>query len=105
MTAIAITKGRQRRYRRDVVTHLVGREFKLRYRKAVFGWLWSLVQPLARLLILWFIFSNVLGTDIENYPAFLFVGLITWGWFQSGLSSATASAVDRRDLLFRPGFP
>ena len=96
---------RGRRYAWDLVTHLVGREFRLRYRRAIFGWLWAVGSPLARLMILTFVFTKVLPLDIPNYPVFVFSGLIAWAWFSAGLSSATSSAIDRRDLLFRPGLP
>lgn len=93
------------RYTWDVVTHLVGREFKLRYARAFVGWLWAIADPLARLLILSFLFKRILVVEQDNYTVFLFVGIITWSWFAGALTSATASAVDRRDLLFRPGIP
>ena len=93
------------RYSTDLVRHLVGREFHLRYRQSVFGWLWALAEPLARLAVLSFLFTRVLPLDIPNYPVFLFTGIMGWAWFSAGVSSATASAVDRRELLFRPGVP
>jgi lipopolysaccharide transport system permease protein len=93
------------RYSWDLVMHLVGREFRLRYRRALFGWLWALGSPLARLVILTYVFTRVLPLGIDNYPIFAFTGLIAWQWFAGGITSATTSAVDRRDLLFRPGLP
>lgn len=93
------------RYSWDLVIHLVGREFRLRYRRAVLGWLWAVGSPLARLAILTYVFTRVLPLGIDNYPVFAFTGLIAWQWFAGGITSATTSAVDRRDLLFRPGLP
>jgi len=98
--------GRERlRYSRDLVVHLVGREFRLRYRRAFLGWLWAIASPLARLAILTYVFTRVLPLGIDNYPLFAFTGLIAWQWFAEGLMSATTSAVDRRELLYRPGLP
>ncbi|CAN5673902.1 ABC transporter permease [soil metagenome] len=93
----------RRRHTFDLVTHLVVREFRLRYRRAILGWLWAIGSPLARLVILTYVFTRVLPLNIENYGVFVFTGLIAWAWFSAGVSSATSSAVDRRDLLFRPG--
>jgi lipopolysaccharide transport system permease protein len=93
------------RHATDLVTHLVAREFRLRYRKAVLGWLWAIGQPLARLVVLTFIFTQVIDLGIEDYSVFLFTGLIAWTWFAAGIRSVTTSVVDRRDLLFRPGVP
>jgi lipopolysaccharide transport system permease protein len=95
----------QLRHSFDVVTHLVIREVHLRYRRAVLGWLWSVAQPVARFLVLAFLFTRVLPLGMKDYPVFLFSGLIGWSWFSSALSSATSSAVERRDLLLRPGIP
>lgn len=103
--AAATLAARSRRHPIDLVTHLVAREFRLRYRRSLFGWLWAMAQPLTRLATLAFVFSRVLPLDVPNYPVFLFTGLIGWSWFSSGVSSATGSVVDRRDLLFRPGLP
>jgi lipopolysaccharide transport system permease protein len=100
---LALTRRQQHAI--DVVTDLVGREFRLRYRRTLFGWVWAIAQPLARLLILWFLFTRILPLDIDDYPVFLFTGLIGWSWFAAGVNNATSSAVDRRDLLFQPGLP
>jgi lipopolysaccharide transport system permease protein len=89
----------------ELVTHLVAREFHIRYRRAYLGWLWALAQPLARLLVLTIVFTRILPLGIPDYAVFLFTGLIAWTWFASGVSSATTSAIDRRDLLLRPNVP
>jgi lipopolysaccharide transport system permease protein len=105
MTASTVRRLDAAGYRWDVVLHLVGREFRLRYRRAFFGWAWAVGQPLVRLLVLSLVFTKFLPLGIENYPQFLFAGLIAWMWFASAVASATTSAIDRRSLLFRPSLP
>ncbi|MDP8958577.1 MAG: ABC transporter permease [Actinomycetota bacterium] len=105
MTAVGSARRARWRYGLDLVVHLVEREFRLRYRRAFLGWIWAVAQPLARLLVLSFVFTRVLPLGIDNYPVFLFTGLIAWGWFSSGVASVTSCVLDRRDLLFRPGLP
>jgi lipopolysaccharide transport system permease protein len=96
---------RKQQHATDVVRDLVVREFRLRYRRSLLGWVWALAQPIARLLILSFVFTRILPLDIDDYGVFLFTGLIGWSWFAAAVSSATSSAIDRADLLFRPGLP
>ena len=93
----------ERRHTVEVVSHLVHREVRLRYQRSVLGWLWTIGNPLARLLILSFVFTRVLPLGVPNYAVFLFTGLIGWTWFASAVTSATSCAVDRRDLMVRPG--
>jgi homopolymeric O-antigen transport system permease protein len=84
---------------------LVLRDLKLRYRRSVLGLLWTLLNPLAQLLVLDLVFSRVLPLNIPNYSLFLFTGLLAWNWFQSALYAGTGSIVDNRELIHRPGFP
>jgi lipopolysaccharide transport system permease protein len=85
----------------DVLFHLVGREFRLRYRRTTVGWVWSLIQPLVRFGVLGFFFSRVLKTGVPNFAAFLFVGIVCWIWFNNGVIAATKSVVFRKDMLTR----
>lgn len=93
----------------DLILHLVGRDFAVRYRRSILGGLWSLVQPLSRLVVLSFLFTQVLplggNTKVSDYTAFLFVGLIGWLWFSAAVLSGCSSPVDRADLILRPGVP
>jgi len=87
----------------DLVVQLVRDEFQVRYRRALFGWLWAVAQPLLRLAVLSFVFTQLVPLGVPDYPVFLFSGLLVWSWFASGVVSVTASAVQRQDLLLRPG--
>lgn len=98
-------RGTLTRLRADLLLHLVSRDFQIRYRRSVIGGLWSVAQPLTRLVVLSFLFTRILPLGIEDYTAFLFIGLMGWLWFASGLVSACASPVDRRELILRPGVP
>ena len=89
----------------SIAAHLVLRDFRIRYSRSLIGWVWSLAQPITRLVILGFVFTRALPLDIENYTAFLFVGLVSWQWFATGVMASTTSLVDNRSLLLRPGFP
>jgi lipopolysaccharide transport system permease protein len=92
-------------YLLDLLYELVLRDLKLRYRRSVLGIFWTLLNPLAQLLVLSLVFGRVLPLNIPNYPLFLFTGLLVWNWFQASLHAGAASIVDNRDLVRRPGFP
>lgn len=93
------------RYAYDICTHLVSREFRTRYRRSLFGWLWSVAQPLLRFAVLGVVFGQLLKTETKSFASFLFTGLVFWQWFASGVSSCTRSVLFRSDLLLRPGLP
>src|SRR5262245_41771179 len=78
---------------------------KLRYKRSILGVAWSLLNPLAQLLVFGFVFQKVLPVNVPNFTSFLFSGVLVWSWFQSSLVLATTTVVDNRDLIKRPGFP
>lgn len=92
-------------YIRDLLYELVVRDFKLRYKRSVLGISWSLLNPLAQLMVYQLVFTTIIPTEIEHFVAFLFVGILGWDWFQASLTAATNSIVGNRDLIKRPGFP
>ncbi|HEX5069601.1 MAG TPA: ABC transporter permease [Vicinamibacterales bacterium] len=90
---------------RDLLRELIARDIKLRYRGSLLGILWTLLNPLAELLVLYFVFGTVLQVTIPNFPAYLFTGLLVYGWFQTSLNFATGAVVANRELVRRPGVP
>ena len=73
---------------RALISSLVARELKARYRGSILGFLWTFVNPLLLLGIYTFVFTVVLSgartsTRPEPYALFLFCGILPWTWFQS----------------------
>jgi len=64
-----------------------------------------LLNPLAELLVLLFVFGSVFRVNIPNFGAYLFTGLLVYGWFQNALNLATGAIVGNRELVRRPGVP
>jgi lipopolysaccharide transport system permease protein len=92
-------------YVQELVLHLARRELNSRHRWTLLGWAWPLARVLAQLAVLVFIFSKVFDLGIDNYPVFVFSGLIAFGWFANGVADATSSLLSKRHLVFQPGFP
>ena len=89
----------------DVVTHLARRQVASMHRFTLLGWAWPVVRQLAQLAVFVFVFSTILDLGIDNFPVFVFSGLIAWGWFSSGVQQATAALIAQRHLVFQPRFP
>src|SRR3990167_745531 len=91
-------------YHFDLIRHLIWRDFSLRYKRSVFGVFWSFILPLSQLMVLTFLFRRVIPLNIENYPAFVFSGLLPWTWFSTCLSSAGGMFISNRNFLRHPNF-
>jgi lipopolysaccharide transport system permease protein len=90
---------------RDLLRELVSRDMKVRYKRSVIGTVWSILNPLAQLVVLYFVFHYILPTNIPNFVAFLLVGILVWNWSSSALTAGTGAIVDNAVLIRRPGFP
>lgn len=105
MVSLKAAPPRRLVYLRDLVGGLVARDMKLRYKRSFLGLAWSLLNPLAQLMVFVFVFSTVLPVNIPDYPPFVFVGILAYNWFQTSLFTATGAITDNPDLIRRPGFP
>ena len=92
-------------HRCDLLRELVIRDIKLRYKRSLLGVAWSLVTPLAQLVVFSFLFRRVVPLDIPNYSLFVFTGLLAWNWFTTSISQATVAVTENRELVKLPGFP
>jgi len=108
MTGAADGVSAQRRrwiHRRDLLRELVVRDLKLRYERSLLGVLWSVLSPLAQLVVFVLVFQHVLRLDIPDYPLFVFIGVVTWSWTREGLMRCATAVTGNRDLVRQPGFP
>ena len=71
---------------------LVLRDLQRQYTKFRLGYLWSLLEPLGMSLVLWLVFSVLLGDralGLQPYLLFLSVAILPWWWFSKSVNSST----------------
>jgi len=91
---------------RALVWALVCRHLHARYRGSILGFIWSFLNPLCLIAVYSLVFRYYMrATDVENYPLFLFAGLLPWIWFSSGLLEATAAIATGGSLITKAMFP
>jgi ABC-type polysaccharide/polyol phosphate export permease len=90
---------------RALITMLVLRDLRARYRGSWLGFLWSFLNPLLLMIVYVLVFAVYLRVPMENYAVFLFTGLLPWLWFASSLGHATGVIVGSGALVKRILFP
>jgi lipopolysaccharide transport system permease protein len=63
------------------------------------GWIWSLMNPLAQMGLLYFIMTYVFKSNVENLLLWLISGLTTWIIIQNSILRSCSSFVSRRALI------
>jgi lipopolysaccharide transport system permease protein len=89
----------------DVVIVLAQKDFKLRYRNSVLGFLWSLLNPLAYMIILTIVFSLLLRVKVPNFAAWVLIGLLMWRFFSLGTNQGLFSIVSNPSLITKVYLP
>lgn len=89
----------------DVVTVLALKDFKLRYKNSLLGFLWSLLNPLAYMVILTLVFSFLLRVNIPNFAAWLLVALLVWRFFSIGTNQGLYSIIGNPSLVSKVYIP
>lgn len=88
-----------------LVQELVGRDIKLKYRRSVLGYFWSLLNPLMMMTIMTVIFSFMFRFDIPNYPLYLICGQTLFNCFNEAANRAMMSVIDNGNLIKKVYIP
>ena len=90
---------------REMIVSLVKRELRGKYKASVLGFLWTFLNPLFQMLVYTIVFSYILESNIDNFPIFLFIGLIPWNFFGTAIASGAACVVNQENLIKKIYFP
>lgn len=90
---------------RSLVSNLVAKDLKVRYKNSVLGFLWSLLNPLLMMLVFTFVFTKLLGESIPDFPVFVLIGLLSWNWTAASVAGGTTALIDNAPLISKVYFP
>lgn len=92
---------------RELLGFLTWRDVKVRYKQAVLGAGWALIQPIITTVIFTVIFGKLAGMPSGGvpYPLLVLAGLLPWQFFATALSSSSSSLVSNANLISKVYFP
>lgn len=92
---------------RELLYILAWRDVKVRYKQAVLGAAWAVLQPLVMMGIFTLLFGRIVDVDTDGvpYPVFAFAALVPWTMFASATASSGASLVGNQNLVSKVYFP
>lgn len=84
-----------------LMSQMVSRDFKVKYKRSVLGILWSLLYPLLQMSVMAVVFSQMFRFRMEgvNYLVYLMTGLVMFNYFSEASNSAMTSLVGNFPLM------
>lgn len=89
----------------------VKREFQLKYRNSLLGAAWTVLNPLAQILVYTLIFAQVMRVRLPEidsafgYGIYLCAGIFTWGLFAEIVGRCQNMFLDSGNLIKKINFP
>lgn len=88
-----------------LLKELIIRDLKIKYRRSVLGYLWSILNPLMLMGVLTVVFSTMFRFDIPNYPVYLLTGQLLFGFYSEATNMAMTSILGGASLIKKVYLP
>lgn len=98
---------------RELMANLTLRELRAKYKRSVLGWAWSLLNPLATMLIFTLVFRFFLKiqaprgapSGLKNFAFYLMCGLLAWNYLVAGVMGSIGTLIGNANLVKKTYFP
>lgn len=98
---------------RELFVNLTLRELRGKYKRSLLGWTWSLLNPLATMVIFTVVFRFFLKVDVapgdpsglDVFAIFLLCGLLPWNFLSNGMTGSMGALIGNSNLIKKVFFP
>lgn len=84
---------------RYLLSELVKRDIKIKYRRSVLGIFWSFLNPLLTMVVLTIIFSTFFAQNIPNFPVYFLTGKLIFDFYAQGSKAAMNSIIRNASII------
>lgn len=90
---------------RFLIRNLVSREVRGKYRNAVLGYGWTVIEPALLTVVYFFLFFMLVGNPDKLYSVWVLVGIVIWGCFGKSLQASVTSLTRNKNMIHIVYFP
>ncbi|MBO4864336.1 MAG: ABC transporter permease [Eubacterium sp.] len=76
---------------RFILSELIKKGIRLKYRRSYLGILWSLLEPLLTMVVLTIVFGTLMGEHDKAFPVYILTGRLLYGFFAQSTTAALKS--------------
>lgn len=92
---------------RELLSVLIWRDIKVRYKQTTLGAVWAILQPVLTMVVFSIILGNLaqVPSDGLPYPIFTFTALLPWQLFAHAITESGNSLIANQNLITKVYFP
>lgn len=90
---------------RYLISQLVSRDFKRKYKRSVLGVIWSLLNPMLIMVVQYVVFSTIFKSEIENFAVYLLSGIVCYNFFSEVTNMSLTSIIENSSLITKVYIP
>ena len=76
---------------RFLLSELVKKGIKLKYRRSYLGMIWSMLEPLLTMIVLTIVFGTLYGNTDRTFPVYILTGRLLYSFFSQATKAALKS--------------
>ena len=91
-----------------LLSNLVARDFKVKYRRSFLGVAWSILNPLLTMLVLTKVFSVLLkinASEVKDFASYYIIGSSLWTFFSESTTASLNSILEASNLIKKVYIP
>lgn len=90
-----------------LMSQLISRDFKVKYKRSVLGVLWSILNPILMMTVMAIVFSQMFKFKVDgiNYLVYLMTGIVMFNYFNEASNLAMTSVVTNFPLINKVYIP
>ena len=90
---------------RFLVRNLVRKEIRGKYRNALLGYTWTVLEPAMLAAVYYFLFIMLAGNADKMYPVWVIIGVVVWSCFGKALQGTVSSLSRNGQTIHLVYFP
>lgn len=84
---------------RFLLSNLINRDIKVKYRRSKLGILWSVLNPLMMMCVMTLVFSHIFRFGIDNYAVYILSGQLIFNYFTESTTMSMESVIGYAPLI------
>ncbi len=77
----------------EVIRNFVITNLKMRYKRSVLGFVWTLLNPLLTMAVTAVVFSMLLRFNLKNFALYIFCGLVPWNFINASAINGSLAII------------